>query len=401
MAKKTEKTPLKKGISTFMLIGEAKINDYTYKIDEKASESDWIYNVLNLAVDCGEYHGTIYADMMGGYGAERQNVIYVHGKDDNKDDYDNRFEIDWDDRFDEDILETIGDNCFITVGLERDKKGKVFSKKFLSAYDAIEYIKEHLNDGDIVNVKGNLKYSKYNDSIQVRKEITSIFLSKVESPDKYTATFTQTVLLDKDSIGKPDKNKGVIPVYGYVVDYVSKYKGKEIKQNVAFPKEFELEIIRKDREDVNRNAEQTEKFVKRFLKVKKGVNEVTFIGDLVEGGATITATEDDIPDDIKELIEMGAYTLEEALAKCSISGAREKRMILVKPHVKKVENKDGGVTPEIQETEGKYEEEDLIFVFPNEDDDDLDDVPFDVDDEDDSSDDTSSDDMSWLDELAK
>jgi len=98
---------------------------------------------------------------------------------------------------------------------------------------------------------------------------------------------------------------------------------------------------------------------------------------------------------------MGAYTLEEALAKCSISGARERRMILVKPHVKKVENKDGGVTPEIQETEGKYEEEDLIFVFPNEDDDDLDDVPFDVDDEDDSSDDTSSDDMSWLDELAK
>ena len=64
-----------------MLVGEAKINaDYTYKLDERSEKSDWVYNSLNLGVDCGDVCGTVYAELMGGYGAERDNVVYVHGK---------------------------------------------------------------------------------------------------------------------------------------------------------------------------------------------------------------------------------------------------------------------------------------------------------------------------------
>ena len=40
MAKETkEKTPLKKGTASFQLIGEAKVNDYTFKIDEESSSA--------------------------------------------------------------------------------------------------------------------------------------------------------------------------------------------------------------------------------------------------------------------------------------------------------------------------------------------------------------------------
>jgi len=81
MAKKEKKVLEKKNWSnSFMLIGEAKINEYTYKTDEKSEKSDWIYNSLNLGVYCGETCGTVYAELMGGYGAERDNVVYVHGK---------------------------------------------------------------------------------------------------------------------------------------------------------------------------------------------------------------------------------------------------------------------------------------------------------------------------------
>ena len=100
MAKKNEKKPLekKKWVAQFNLVGKAKINDYTYKIDEKSEKSDWIYNTLNLGVDCGEKFGNVYAEMMGGYGSDRDNVCFVHGKnDDKKDDWDNRFTVDWDD----------------------------------------------------------------------------------------------------------------------------------------------------------------------------------------------------------------------------------------------------------------------------------------------------------------
>lgn len=373
MAKTNSKKKLdKKGwVSSFNLIGEAKVNDYTYKIDEKSEKSDWVYNVLNLGIDCGDT-GTVYCELMGGYGSERDNVLYVHGvKDgDNKkpqDDFDNKFTIDWDDRTDESILESIGDMCFITVGLEKDKKGNTFPKKFLSAYDAIEYVKEHLENGMIINVKGNLKYSKFQDNIQIKKEVTSIFLSKADDKSKYAAKFTQTILLCKDSIGKPDKEKGVIPIYGTVLDYAKMWGDREVKCFVPLKKTFEYEI------DLN-NRELVEKAIAKVFKVKKGYTEITFEGDLVESGALITTTEADIPEDIKDLIEIGAYTLEEALAKCTENTGKEKRMIIRKPVIKMV-GEEGSKTPAIQKFENKYSEEDLLldFMFEQDDDEEADD----------------------------
>ena len=142
--------------ANFTLIGTPVVNDYTYKIDQHSEKSSWIYNSLNLGIDCGEKHGIVYAECMGGYSEERENVIYVHGKDENgNDDFDNRFEVAWEDRFNDEILETIGDMCFMTVGLEQTMQGNTYYKKFLSAYDAIAYIKEHLTSDIVVNVRGN------------------------------------------------------------------------------------------------------------------------------------------------------------------------------------------------------------------------------------------------------
>ena len=364
MAKKEKKVLEKKNWSnSFMLIGEAKINDYTYKLDEKSEKSDWIYNSLNLGVYCGETCGTVYAELMGGYGAERDNVVFVHGKDeDGKDDFDNKFTIDWDDRFDETILESVGDLCFLTVGLERDKGGKVYYKKFLTPYDMIAYINENLEDGMVVNVKGNLKYSTYNNNVQVKKEINSVVLSKVDDSSKYCARFTQTMLLTKDSVGKPDKTTGILPIYAKVLDYVKEYKGKQVKANIPYNKTFEYEL------DLSK-PEIVQKVVEKVFKVKKGVTETTFEGDFIEGGALVTATEDDIPDDIKALIDIGVYTLEEALAKCTVNTGRERRMVLRKPLIKMVEDKEGDKTPVIQKFEQKYDEEDLILDFMYETDD--------------------------------
>lgn len=358
MAKKEKKLLEKKNWqNSFALIGEAKINQYTFKIDEKSEKSDWVYNQLNLGVDCGESSGTVYAELMGGYGAERDNILYVHGKnEDGKDDFENKFTIDWEDRFDEDIIESIGNSCFITVGIERDKNGKVFYKRFLSPYDAIAYVYENLEDGTPICVRGNLKYSTYNDNVQVRKEINRITLVKAEDKSVYSAKFTQTMLLTKDSLGKVDKSTGVLPIYAKVLDYVKEYKGKEVKSNIPFDKAFEYEV------DLSK-PEQTKKIVDKLFKVSKGVTEITFEGNLIEGGAMVTPTEDDLPDDIKELIEIGVYTLEEAIDKCTVNSGRERRMVLRKPLIKNVEGKDGTTTPVLQKIEKKYEEEDLILDF--------------------------------------
>ena len=360
MAKEKEKAPLKKGVATFQLIGEPKINDYTFKIDEQ-SNSGWVYNNMNLGVDCGNGN-IVYCDMMGGYSSVADSVIYVHGKKENEagkdvDDWDNRFTVDWDDRFDEDIIEQVGNQCFITIGLEKDAKGKTFPKKFLSAYDAIEYIQEHLTIDMVVNIKGNLKYSDYQSNVQVKKEVTSIFLSKADDPSKYSATFQQSILIDKDSIGKYDKESNSIPISAYVVDYVGKYgeNKQEIKQNVAFPKEFQFEV---NTEEVEKGA----KLISKLFKVKKdNVNEITMIGDIIEGQVKINITINDLPEDIKELIELGAYTEEEALAKCAVGNTREKKMIIRKPLIRMV-GEDDEKKPVIVKEDGKYKFDDLVFL---------------------------------------
>lgn len=387
--------------ASFALIGEAKINDFTFKIDEKSEKSSYIYNNMNIGIDCGEKFGTVYTSMIGGYFEDRDLPIYAHGKkEDGTDDYEAQIHVAWEDRFDDEILEKIGNNCFITVGLEKTDKGNIFYKKFLSQYDAIAYIKEHLEDGMVLNVRGNLKYSLYNDTVQTQKNITNIVLSKVEDPANYKATFTQTVLLDKDSTSLKKENidtdKGIVYVTGRVLDYLKEYNGIEVKGQYPFTKQFEY-AMDFSREDL------CKKIMNGLLKVKKGITQITFEGDFICGGATVMATWDDVPDDIKQLVEWGVYTKEDAIQKCSTNGKREERMVFRRPHIKQV-GEDDKRTTVIQKFEERYTEEDLVLDYLNDfheasDDDEL---PFPLDDSDEEKTESgeSEENLDWLNDLS-
>ena len=376
-------------VSNFTLIGEAKVNDYTFKIDEHSNKSSWIYNSMNLGIDCGEKFGRIGCELMGGYSEDRENIIYVHGKDDGgNNDFGQTFTVDWEDRLNDEVLESVGDLCFITVGLEKTDKGKTYYKNFLSAYDAIAYVHEHLEDGMVVNVRGRLQYSIYNDNVQVRKTIQSIVLSNVDDSSKYVARFTQSVLLDKDSasLKDVDKDKGVMYVNARVLDYLKELNGVEIRgqypYNVTF--EFPMDLTKQ---------ETCKKIYEKLFKVKKNVRQVTFEGEFVEGGAVVQTSWEDVPDDIKDLVEIGVYSKEEALQKCSANGSRERRMLLKKPHIKLVGDDK---TPIIQVFDDKYTEDELV-IDTGATEEDEEEVPFE---EDKLSDESSDDDsMSWLDEL--
>lgn len=385
-------------VSNFTLIGKPKISeDYTFKIDEKSEKSRWVYNSMNLGVDCGESSGCVYCELMGGYSEENENRIFAHGKkDDDSDDFDKQIVVDWEDRFDEDVLEKIGELSFITVGLEKTSEGKTFYKKFLSAYDAIAYVKEHISEDMVVNVKGNLKYSSYNDNTQVRKNITSIVLSKVDDASKYAARFTQTILIDKDSasLKNIDKDKSVMYIDARVLDFLKEYngvklvnaKGEEKGGQFPYKKQFEFELNLE-------NEAQCKAIYEKLFKVKKDVNQITFEGEFIEGGAIVTATLDDVPDDIKSLIGV-VYTEEEVLARCTANGGKERRMVLKKPQIKLVgEDKK----PVIQKFDSRFKEEDLVldYLFENDgigSDDDK--PPFDTDEGSDS-----DNNMDWLNNL--
>lgn len=389
MAKSKERKALKKGKAAFTLIGKVKVTDKTFNLDN-SYDSGWTDNQMYLGVDCGNGN-MVYGEMRGGFFPDDDNILRGFSKDDKDDDGKSKqVEIAWEDRFDEELLDTVADTSFITVGVEKDVKGKTVYKKFLSAYDAVEYLNDHLEDGMIVNVKGNIGYSEYEDNVTVKKEITSIVLSKVEDEADFKATFTQTILLDFDSIGKKDPEKNTMALNAYVVDYVGKPKidGKkvEIKKNVTYPKTFEVAI--------NENPEITAKMLQKFFKVKKkgSINVLTVMGNLIEGAAIVNITDDDIPDDIKELIEMGLYSEEEAKAKCAVGGNnRERRMVILKPDITYV-GQDDERKPTVAFEEGKYEDSDLYFYTQA-----LNDAGVEVDDTDDGG--SDSDEVSEEDDL--
>lgn len=358
MAKSTERKALKKGKATFNLIGRVKVTDKTFNLDN-TYDSKWTDNSMYVGVDCGKGN-VVYAEMRSGFFPNKDNIIRAYDKTEKDDSGKSKsVEIAWEDRLDESLIDNIADSSFVTVGVEKDVKGKTVYKKFLTAYDAVEYLSEHLEDGVVVNVKGNIGYSEYDGNVSVKKEITSIVLSKVENEDDFKSTFSQTILVDAKSIGKKNEEKGTISLSGYVVDYVGspKIDGEKvaIKKNIVFPITFEVEI--------NKNPEVTAKMLQKFFKPKKKnfLNEITVIGNLIEGATIINITEDDIPEDIKELIAMGLYSEEEAEKKCAVgNGNREKRMIIVKPDISYVGQGEDR-KPTVAFEENKYEETDLYF----------------------------------------
>ena len=99
--------------------------------------------------------------------------------------------------------------------------------------------------------------------------------------------------------------------------------------------------------------------------MKKGYTQITFEGDFIEGGAVVTATLDDIPQDIKDMIDCGIYTESEALVKCSSNGNRVQRMVLRKPLTRLVGEEKIAVLQIFPE---RYTEDDLIFDTSIEDD---------------------------------
>lgn len=403
-----EKKELKKEnwVQRFTLVGKATITDFTFRLNEQSEKSDWVYNSLNLGVNCGEKSGIVGCELMGGYGSERSNYVYAFGKkEDGSIDFDNNMKIAWEDRFDEDILGEVHDLYFIKVGIEEDVEGKTYVEKFLSPYDAIAYIHDHLKKDMVIRVNGNMKYSIYDGRTQCRKEVNSIYLAKDRNneplPEKeFKATFMQSVLLDKDSVNKNniDKDKSSLMIDGYILEKFREYNGHDLTEDgkvkggkfVPLRKTFEFPV---DLETEAGKKKATSSM--KYLKPKKGVTQINFTGHFVESGATVKVTEEDIPEEIKLLIECGMKDLEEALADCAGNGSKEKRMLLTSVAVTKAD-REKGIDAKAQKYDERYSEEDLILDYliakeePEKEEEEDEGIPFEE---------VSDEDSDWLDQL--
>lgn len=400
MAKKNKEKKLKKTIGYFTLVGKAKVNDNTFSKDIISEKSGYKYSRLNLGVETKKGN-TVYCGAMAGYfpggknnkGQNKDNIIRANTKEDFK----TQFEIEFSDRHNKEILKSVHESNFIKIGVEKyDDNGtpKTYVKKFLTWYDAIPYLEEHLEDGTIINVKGNLNVNFFNDEVQIQKDVTSIFLSNA-TEDKFKSTFVMEIALEEDSIAKIDKETREYAISAKVIDYLKEHNGVLIKKNVPFLKTFYI----KERED---NPEITKKMLKKFFKVDKDKARLIQVeGEFVEGLTTKEVDENDLSQDMLDLIEMGLYEKEELLQKMATNGDRVSKMYITKPYVKRNKQEDGSVKLETFIDDSTYTPQELIpsyLYFEEEEESTNEEIEENTDDEviEDTSDD---DDLSFLDEI--
>lgn len=323
----TEIVEFKKGRNSFSLTGRLRITPNSFTLD-KVSESGFTSNRAYIGVDCGDGN-VVYAQMFDGYNDKKK--LFIHGSklDDagkKVDDFTDKMEVEWRDRFNKDVLEEAGPQCFVKIGLQKRDDGKLKVVRYLSEYDAINYLYEIFKDMPseerdriVVNVSGDLSYNYYEGKVKVQKNIRSISAVDV-AESAFKAEFTQTVYANKDSIGKADLQTNTMPLSVYVPEYVGKYKGTDVKATVPLP--FDMTL------DCSQSHADAAKYIATTIASSSNFCRATIIGTFKELGNTEQIDINKLDPQIRMAIQTGCISVEEIEMIAAQGSSRVQQMFI-------------------------------------------------------------------------
>lgn len=320
--------------NTFTFEGRAIISDKTFTINSTNKDGSWVHNGLNLGIDCGE-HGINYVNCMGGYSTEKDNFIYLQligedgkflsGSESTK-------IVKWDDRFDlsDDELKIVNPQNIIRTYLEKGSDGKNLKRSFISMYDAIAYIKDHLNDKDPVIINGHIEYRPSEDGNDwyTTHVLDSISLRNEELLQP-KATLELMVLIDEKCVGQPNIEERNIPLYFKTLTYLRTINGNKYNQVCTVPVKVLLDMNTFDLS--NEPGQKKFKYaIKNYFSSKDGfVNELLIRGYYTGGAKKVEVSLDDLPKDIREAIENGIMDKEQVIGAMAINGTAQKNIVFL------------------------------------------------------------------------
>lgn len=340
MAKKEVKEKLKEltgGISTFKIVGFAKVDEGTFSGAVQKEGKLWlgVNDSISIKVKDGVQ---IFTKLMGGY---RKDVrkIKVFKRDGN-----GMMDVDWEDRKNEDIIKLASNRSLLRGNLRNGDNGHSVMDSFLSEIDFEAYLKENLKDGDPVRVSGTVDYSVSKDGEKVYRNynIQSVFRNEsyekngeLHNAEEPSAVLHQTYLLTENSLPRKwekeltENGEVFLPVH--VPQYIGKKlingEYREYKKTDAIEQVIKLTATPEEL--------KTKKFVvEKLLTVGRGdVRELGLIVDINEGYSQVTGV-GDIPAEVQELIDMGIMTEEEVTAQTTITGTKVSELIYKSPIVR-------------------------------------------------------------------
>lgn len=231
-------------------------------------------------------------------------------------------EIDWADRFDEDIVKNVSSIKKFTVNLgER--------KEFITEWDMIEYLESALAgyEDDIV-VTGNFALrpgtGKYSDQVYREFQIQNVYApSEKDTPH---LTMNLDLYYDKDSMDKSSfKDDGKILMHCYTPMY---------SKADAARKMFQIETVFNTAVfDMNKPKHKAiHDYKMRYLETKSR-NPVHMNWQLavVNGAEEVEFTMDSLTEQQREQVELGISKMEDFKPRGSVFGERVNELRLVKP----------------------------------------------------------------------
>lgn len=355
--------------NTFKFEGYVNLTDTSFTINKTNENGTWVYNSLNFGVDCGE-HGINYVQMMGGYNPNGGSYISIQkiGEDGKLLPYEHNLKIDWDERlsFNIEAEENINKASLIDIAIEKDSNGKNIQKTFLTPYDAVEYLKNCLVDKLPVVVGGHIDYRLDSSDNWVASHIIDNITVKNEEFLQPKTVLNLMVLVDKNTLGKPNVEEKNVPLFVKTAYYIYKMNQNVYKQTCAIPLKILFDINSIDlnnKEDKKHFSYGVEHY---FSPSKEGfTNEILFRCHYSGGVKKTEIKIEDLPKEIKDGIAAGFINPEQVMGTMTaqVSGTKDIIFDQVMTRPKTITTDDGSefVVPDVILEKEKYKDSEIVL----------------------------------------
>lgn len=261
-----------------------------------------------------------------------------------------KMDVDWDDRFDEDIIEKVANYRKYIVDLGDEHGGR---QEFITAYDMIEHLREHLPnyDGRVV-VTGQFTRDWYakKKTYFSKFRIQNVFAAPEERKNRLL--LTMDLFYNKSSLDDSDfdENKKMT-LDCYIEQYINKDEGRKyVPIQVVFSgAKYDLE---------NEKHKKLFDYKMKYIKVKnKNMVHIPWEIVLLRGAEKAEFDESMLTDSQREQVELGIKSVDDFRPKGNIYGDRIDEFRLFEP---KLEGDYADGVLECDDTADEFEEK--IFV---------------------------------------
>jgi len=333
--------------NTFELIGKFFVGKESEKFkpyEVTTSAKGWTTNRFLFNVIAGDNRHML--ESKGGYFADGNGKIFTFskaGKDDNGNQVKGeKLEIAWKDRTKPELIENVAEFKKFVVDLEeygrrfklekaveKKKEGtltedellelgvddieKAFEdskkkrKEFIAESDFTEYLHKVITsgkvDGRLFRVNGNIVNSEYNGKFYRKLVPNRVYLAEKDAQPSSIGQLT--IFFNKDSLDNNSlKDKKKYYINGYVRDY-----DNNRKMDIPCPIQVVVDTSKDEENETNKKLNNM--FVKQFTVKDKVWYELGIKVKMLDGAQKTDITDDMLNDIQKELLELGAITMDD------------------------------------------------------------------------------------------